>query len=163
MVEYFSCFWSALPIQDINTSAPILFALWMFICCIHNGKLVSSYWPKFTALRLFVETMPIYKAVATGNRNIELYRETTRSICKSPQCQTEPELLCSSPHPFFFVTIYLLRQCPAMFREMVLAEIGSNREVFPKGWGEEVFIKSLPATQPSKLMRHLVQLLVITN
>ncbi len=30
------------------------------------GKLVSSYWPKFAALRLFVETMPIYKAVATG-------------------------------------------------------------------------------------------------
>jgi hypothetical protein len=32
-----------------------------------NGKLVLSYWPKFAPLRLFVETMPIYKAVATGN------------------------------------------------------------------------------------------------
>ena len=37
---------------------------------------------KFAALHLFVETMPIYKAVATGNGNIEFYRETTRSICK---------------------------------------------------------------------------------
>jgi hypothetical protein len=47
-----------------------------------NGKLVSSYWPKFAALRLFVETMPIYKAVATGNRNNELYREMARSNWK---------------------------------------------------------------------------------
>jgi hypothetical protein len=31
--------------------------------------MVSSYWPNFAALRLFGETMPIYKAVATGNRN----------------------------------------------------------------------------------------------
>ncbi len=27
---------------------------------------VSPYWLKFAALRLFVETIPIYKAVATG-------------------------------------------------------------------------------------------------
>ncbi len=47
-----------------------------------NGKLVSSYWPKFATLRLFVETMPIYKAVSTGNRNNEFYRETTRSDWK---------------------------------------------------------------------------------
>jgi hypothetical protein len=47
-----------------------------------NGKLLSSYWPKFAVLRLFVETMPIYQAVATGNRNNELYRETTRSNWK---------------------------------------------------------------------------------
>jgi hypothetical protein len=33
----------------------------------------------FATLRLFVETMPIYKAVASGNGNIEFYRETTRS------------------------------------------------------------------------------------
>jgi hypothetical protein len=44
--------------------------------------MVSSYWPKFAALRLFVETMPIYNAVATGNRNNELYRETARSNWK---------------------------------------------------------------------------------
>jgi hypothetical protein len=29
---------------------------------------------KIAALRLFLETMPIYKAVATGNRNNEMYR-----------------------------------------------------------------------------------------
>jgi hypothetical protein len=37
---------------------------------------------KFAALRLFVETMPIYKAVASGNGNIEFYRESTRSNLK---------------------------------------------------------------------------------
>jgi hypothetical protein len=41
--------------------------------------MVSSYGPKFAALRLFVETMPIYNAVATGKRNNDLYRETARS------------------------------------------------------------------------------------
>jgi hypothetical protein len=35
-----------------------------------QGKLVSSYWQKFAPLCLFVETMPIYKAVATGNGKI---------------------------------------------------------------------------------------------
>ena len=49
-----------------------------------KGKLDSSNWPKFTALRLFVETLPIYDAVATGNRNNELYRETARSNWKYP-------------------------------------------------------------------------------
>jgi hypothetical protein len=43
---------------------------------------VSPYWLKFAALRLFVETIPIYKAVASGNGNIEFYRETTRSNFK---------------------------------------------------------------------------------
>jgi hypothetical protein len=47
-----------------------------------KGKLVSSYWPKFAALRLFVETMPIYKAVATGNGKNLFLRETTRSNSK---------------------------------------------------------------------------------
>jgi hypothetical protein len=37
---------------------------------------------KFATLRLFVEIMPIYKAVASGNGNIEFYRETTRSNLK---------------------------------------------------------------------------------
>jgi hypothetical protein len=32
---------------------------------------VSPYWLKFAALRLFVVTMPIQKAVASGNGNIE--------------------------------------------------------------------------------------------
>ena len=43
---------------------------------------VSSYWLKFAALRLFVETIPIYKAVASGKGNMEFYRETTRSNFK---------------------------------------------------------------------------------
>jgi hypothetical protein len=45
---------------------------------LSNGTQVSSYWLKLAALRLFVEPMPIYKAVATGNGNNELYRETAR-------------------------------------------------------------------------------------
>jgi hypothetical protein len=76
---------SASPIQDINTSAPILLAVWNVIYLV---KLVSSYWPKFAALRRFVETKPIYKAVATGNRNNELYRETARSNWKKPSIAT---------------------------------------------------------------------------
>jgi hypothetical protein len=56
---------SATPIQDMNTSAPIF-------------KKVK----KLAALCLFVMTMPIQKAVASGNRNIEFYRETTHSYLK---------------------------------------------------------------------------------
>ncbi len=43
---------------------------------------VSSYWLKFAALRLFVVTMPIQKAVTSGNGNIESYREIARSNLK---------------------------------------------------------------------------------
>jgi hypothetical protein len=43
---------------------------------------VSPYWLKFAALRLFVVTMPIQKAVTSGNGNIEFYRETARSDLK---------------------------------------------------------------------------------
>ncbi len=43
--------------------------------CGPNGKLVSSYWPKFATLCQFMETMPIYNAVATGNGNKEFYRK----------------------------------------------------------------------------------------
>ncbi len=42
----------------------------------------SPYWLKFAALHLFVETIPIYKAVATGKGNNEFYREWTRSNLK---------------------------------------------------------------------------------
>jgi hypothetical protein len=56
---------SAMPIQDMNTSAPIY-------------KKVK----KFAALRLFVVTMPIKKAVASGNGNIEFQRETACSNLK---------------------------------------------------------------------------------
>ena len=44
--------------------------------------MVSPYWLKLAALRLFVVTMPIQKAVASGNGNIEFYRESTRSNLK---------------------------------------------------------------------------------
>jgi hypothetical protein len=43
---------------------------------------VSPYWLKFAALRIFVVTMPIQKALATGNGNNEFYIETTSSNCK---------------------------------------------------------------------------------
>jgi hypothetical protein len=43
---------------------------------------VSPNWLKFSALRLFVETIPIYIAVATGKGNNEFYREWTRSNLK---------------------------------------------------------------------------------
>jgi hypothetical protein len=43
---------------------------------------VSPYWLKFAALRLFVVTMPIQKAVTSRNGNIEFYRETARSNLK---------------------------------------------------------------------------------
>jgi hypothetical protein len=43
---------------------------------------VSPYWLKFAALRLLDETIPIYKALASGNGNIEFYRETARSNFK---------------------------------------------------------------------------------
>jgi hypothetical protein len=44
--------------------------------------MVSPYWLKFAALRLFVLTMPIRKAVTSGDGNIEFYRETARSNLK---------------------------------------------------------------------------------
>jgi hypothetical protein len=44
--------------------------------------MVSPYWLKFAALRLFVETIPIYKAEATGKGNNEYYRKRTRSNLK---------------------------------------------------------------------------------
>jgi hypothetical protein len=44
--------------------------------------MVSPYWLKFAALRLFVETIPIYKTGARGNGNKEFYKELTRSNFK---------------------------------------------------------------------------------
>jgi hypothetical protein len=43
---------------------------------------VLPYWLEFAALRLFFETIPIYKAVATGKGNNEFYREWARSNLK---------------------------------------------------------------------------------
>ncbi len=40
------------------------------------------HYRKFATLRQFVETMPIFKVVASGNGNIEFYIETTRSNLK---------------------------------------------------------------------------------
>jgi hypothetical protein len=47
-----------------------------------GGVTVSPYWLKFAALFPFVETIPIYKAVASGKGNNEYYRERTRSNLK---------------------------------------------------------------------------------
>ncbi len=58
---------SATPIQDMN----ILTLTYPF-----------RHYKKFATLRLFVETMPIPKAVASRNGNIEFYRESTRSNLK---------------------------------------------------------------------------------
>jgi hypothetical protein len=44
--------------------------------------MVLPYWLKFAALPLFVETIPIYKAVATRKGNNEFYRERTCSNLK---------------------------------------------------------------------------------
>jgi hypothetical protein len=43
---------------------------------------VSPHLLKFAALHLFLMTMPIQKAVTSGNRNIEFSRETARSNLK---------------------------------------------------------------------------------
>jgi hypothetical protein len=68
-----------------------LFKIWIRLRQYIGAVMVWSYWPKFPALRLFVETMPIYNVVATGNRNIEFYRETARSNCKKPAIATMPD------------------------------------------------------------------------
>jgi hypothetical protein len=75
-----------------------------------QGKLVSSYWLKFAPLRLFVETMPIYKAVATGNGIIsftEKQHVQTANNPLSPQSYTNAQRLLASQPTLFFVTIYL--------------------------------------------------------
>jgi hypothetical protein len=53
-------------------------------------------------LCLFVETMPFNKAVASGKGNRILTQKLHVQIAnnpRSPQCQTEPELLSSSQPP----------------------------------------------------------------
>jgi hypothetical protein len=72
MFEYLSCKFD-----------PPAYSRYEYVCANTIGVvMVSSYWQKFSALCLFVETMPIYNVVATGNRNNELYRETARSNWK---------------------------------------------------------------------------------
>jgi hypothetical protein len=41
-----------------------------------------------TPLPLFVQTMPIQKAVTSGNGNMEFYRESARSNLKKPPIAT---------------------------------------------------------------------------
>jgi hypothetical protein len=65
-----------MPIQDKHVCANTI-----------GVVMVSLYWLKFAALRLFVGTIPIYKAVVIGKGNNEYYRRRTRSS------HTEPELL----------------------------------------------------------------------
>jgi hypothetical protein len=60
-----------------------------------------------TPLRLFIMTSPINKAVARGNGNRLFTEKQHIQIAnnpQSPQCQTEPELLCPSWPPSFFTT-----------------------------------------------------------
>jgi hypothetical protein len=52
----------------------LTYSRYEYVCANTIGVvMVSSYWSKFAALCLFVETMLIFNAVATGNRNNELY------------------------------------------------------------------------------------------
>jgi hypothetical protein len=63
-----------------------------------------------TPLCLFIQTSPNYKAVASGNGNRLLTEKQHVQIAnnpRSPQCQTEAELLFPSRLLSFFVTIYL--------------------------------------------------------
>ncbi len=52
---FFLQIWSAMPIQDVNTSAPIY----------KEDEALK----KLAALHLFVETLPINKAVTSGKGN----------------------------------------------------------------------------------------------
>jgi hypothetical protein len=71
-----------LPVITANLIR-LAYSRYEYVCANTIGVvMVSSYWPKFAALRLFVETMPIYKAIATGNSTNEFYSETTRPNCK---------------------------------------------------------------------------------
>ncbi len=93
MLEYSSC----------KFDLPRLFKIWIRLRQYIGAVMVSSYWSKFPALR--VETMPIYNAVATGNRNIEFYRETARSNCKKPSIATMPDRTWNTmffPTPLIF-------------------------------------------------------------
>ncbi len=79
--------WSATLDQDINTSAPILLALWMFISWIRTGKLVSSSWPKFAALRLFVETTPVKES---ARRTVRCHITLEKSSKNCIRYESEP-------------------------------------------------------------------------
>ncbi len=62
---------SAQPIQDMNMSAPIYWR-WRILSATKTGNMLNrGSGGTFYPLCLFIETMPIYKAVASRNGNIE--------------------------------------------------------------------------------------------
>jgi hypothetical protein len=82
MFEYSSCkFDPPRLIQDMNTSAPIYWRC--------DGLVLLAKIPSASPIRRDNAYL-LYNAVATGNRNIEFYRETARSNCKKPWIATMP-------------------------------------------------------------------------
>jgi hypothetical protein len=72
------------------------------------------HYKKFATLRLFVETMPIYKAIASGSGNIEFYRESTCSnLKKKPDRHNGRQKLnyCVLPHPAHFSLPSTFKRC----------------------------------------------------
>jgi hypothetical protein len=62
--------------------------------------------------------MSIYKAVATGNRNNELYRETARSNWKKPSIAAMPDY---SRNTVFILTPLIFRyHLPLMFNDAMV-------------------------------------------
>jgi hypothetical protein len=94
MFEYSSC----------KFDPPHLFKIWIRLRQYIGAVMVSSYWPKFPALRLFVEIMPIYNAVATGTEILSFTEKRHVQIAKNfrwPQCHNARQNLnyCVLPHP----------------------------------------------------------------
>ncbi len=76
------CNVNRIVILQIRSATPI-YSRYEYVAASTIGIVtVSPYWLKFAVLRLFVETIPIYKAVASGNGIIKFYRETARSNFK---------------------------------------------------------------------------------
>ncbi len=92
-----------------------------------DEKLVSSYWSKFATLRF--ETMPIYSRKLyqlemetmsfTEKQHVQIYNNP-----RLPQCHTEPELLCPSCPPSYFITIYLY---PSPGRPQVQSDLAFSK------------------------------------
>jgi hypothetical protein len=82
----------------------------VYILNRHGGSNLRIFWEVYimsplnilSPLRLFIETMPINKAVERGNGNRILTQKLHVQIAnnpQSPQCQTEAQLLSSSRPP----------------------------------------------------------------
>jgi hypothetical protein len=79
--------------------------------------------------------MPIYQAVATGNRNNELYRETARSNWKKTSIATMPGLQpskCLHPDPSYF-SLPSTVPLKILSSEMDPAETRFIQKVFRRG------------------------------